>query len=119
MVTVPVAVVVGLAVKTTEFTPLVMVTVWPLVGSPLKVPVRLAVVPRPGWLMAKAAKSLVQFGVAFTSKLNLAGYIIGATPPVRLPSVTLQSPEGFVGADPGFDGVFPDPARLRPYHCLK
>src|SRR2546426_11025390 len=99
---VPVAVPKVLAVKAIELPPFVTVTVWPAVGSPLKVPVRLALVPRPGWLMAKAAKSLVQFGVAFTSKLNLAGYIIGATPPVRLPSVTLQSPQGFGRAGPGF-----------------
>lgn len=98
----PVALTTRLAVKVTEVPPLavsLMVTVWPLEASPLKVPLWLAVAPRPGLFTANTEKSLVQLGPALTSKLNLAGNMSGAKlVPLTLPSVTLQSP---VGAGPG------------------
>src|SRR5271156_6187446 len=52
---------------------MVMAVVWPAVGAALKVPTTLARVFPVDALTGKTTKSEVQLGVAFTSKLYLAG----------------------------------------------
>jgi len=61
----------------------------PLAGSPVNVPTTCARVFPVDALIGNTTKSLVQFGVAFVSKLYFAGDIPGATPPA--PSETAQS----------------------------
>jgi len=72
-----------LAVRVSEFAPLVILAVWPLVGCPVKVPVALASLATGVTLVLKTAKSFVQSGAAFTSKLNFAGNIPSPTVPFR------------------------------------
>src|SRR5579863_194870 len=52
---------------------MVMAVVWPAAGSALKVPTTLARVLPVDALTGNTTKSEVQLGVAFTSKVNLAG----------------------------------------------
>src|ERR1700691_6347118 len=60
---------------------MVMDVVAPVCGSPVKVPITLARVFPVDALMGNTAKSEVQLGGAFTSKLYLAGDMPCATPP--------------------------------------
>ena len=73
-----------------------IVTVWPLVGFPRTVPVRLAAVvaEAPARLVLKATKSFAQLGAAVISNVNLAGNIPRPTPPPASIGMA-QSPSAF------------------------